>query len=156
MISAQRVALGAALIGSLGLAGCGGGSGGMFPSPMASAPPPQPVMSPTVTADGTQQFAVPPEGRAVLRQRLTEVMQGQLEDVRVSNGWRTAAGARSNPNDYAACVSTIAGGQTRFFVIVVSGAAVSGFVSGPDATARCNDPNRVVQWVPFPEAMVLG
>ena len=79
----------------------------MFSSPVATAPPPQPVMSPTVTADGTQQFAVPPEGRAVLRQRLTEVMQGQLEEVRVSNGWRTAAGARSNPNDYAACVATV-------------------------------------------------
>jgi len=83
-------------------------------------------------------------------------MQGRLDDARVSNAWRTAAGARAKPDDYAACVSTVAGGQTRYFVIVVSGATTSGFIAGPDAVARCSDPARVVQWGAFPEALDLG
>jgi hypothetical protein len=110
-------------------------------------------MSPIVTADGTQQFAVPPEGRAVLRQKLAEYIQGQVEEARLSNGWRTAAGAQQKPNDYAACVAAVTGGQTRYFLIVVSGVGVSGTVTGDPAAQKCNDPARVVQWVPFSEAM---
>jgi len=134
--------------GAAMLAGC---SGGM----MASAPEPvQPaLMAPTVTADGTQQFSVPTEGRAVLRQKLAEYLSGPLEDARVSNGWRTAAGAQQRPEDYAACVSATTGGQTRYFLFVVSGAVTSGTVSGAPAAQKCNDPARVVQWLPFPEAM---
>jgi len=139
---------------ALGLAACSGGmGGGYFSASTPAAPPTQVLMSPVVTADGTQQFAVPPDGRAVLRQKLAEYIQGPVQDARLSNGWRTAAGAQQKPNDYAACVAAVAGGQTRYFLIVVSGAGVSGTVTGDPAAQKCNDPARVVQWVPFAEAM---
>lgn len=151
---AKMLAAGAMAAGLIGLGACGGGVGGGVFSTSATLPPQPVTMAPTVTADGTQQFAVPPEGRAVLRQKLSEYIRGSLEDARVSNAWRTAAAARQKPDDYAACVSATAGGQTRYFLIVVSGATTSGTVSGPPAAERCNDPNRVAQWTPFPEAMV--
>jgi hypothetical protein len=138
------------------LAGCTASGGGGFFSERVVAVPAAPTMQPIVTADGTQQFSVPPEGRAVLRRQLASIMQGQLDDARVSNAWRTAAGAQANPNDYAACVSATAGGQTRYFVWVVRGDSISGDVRGAPAAARCQDPARVVQWVPFTEALVLG
>jgi hypothetical protein len=151
---AKMLAAGLAAAGLIGAGGCSGGVGGGVFSTSVTVPPQPVAIAPTVTADGTQQFAVPPAGRAVLRQKLGEYIQGPLEEARVSNAWRTAAAARQKPDDYAACVSATTGGQTRYFLIVVSGATTSGTVSGPPAAERCNDPNRVAQWSPFPEAMV--
>src|SRR5689334_4281574 len=99
-----RGLVGAAI--AFGLPGCSGGiGGGYFASSTPGGAQAPVLMSPVVTADGTQQFAVPPEGRAVLRQKLADYFQGQVEEARLSNAWRTAAGAQQKPNDYAACVA---------------------------------------------------
>jgi len=111
-------------------------------------------MAPTTTADGTQQFSVPPNGRTALRERLVQLVPGPIHEARLSNAWRTAASASVTPNDYAACVSASTGTGTSTFVIIVSGSGTGDVISGAKAGQRCSDPTRVVQWVPFTEAVV--
>ena len=122
------------------------------PGPGSGLPPTVAVSLPAMTADGTQQFVVPPAGRGVLRNAVVLQLREPISDARVSNGWRTAAGAQHNPNDYAACIAAITGSATRYFVIVVSGSQTSGIVTGAQGQQKCTDANRVVQWLPFPEA----
>jgi len=114
--------------------------------------PPVNVSLPAMTADGTQQFVVPPAGRAVLRDALVLQLREPISSAQVSNGWRTAAGAQQHPDDYAACIQTSSSVGQRFFVIVVAGNKTSGLVTGTQGQQKCTDPNRVVQWLPFPEA----
>lgn len=125
-------------------------------SPGASVAPTGPVNAPVtlpaMTADGTQQFVVPGEGRGILRDTLVLRVQEPIASAQVSNAWRTAAGAQNNPNDYAACVSATSTSGTRYFLIVVSGNRTSGIVTGLQGQEKCLDRNRVVQWLPFPEA----
>jgi hypothetical protein len=115
--------------------------------------PPLNVALPNMTADGTQQFVVPAAGRAVLRDALVLQLREPISSAQVSNGWRTAAAvAQQHPNDYAACLQTDSAAGRRYFLIVVAGNKTSGLVTGAQGQQKCTDPNRVVQWLPFPEA----
>ena len=140
--------------GAAALAGCSSGmSGGMF-APQAAGPTAMaPTMAPITTAGGVQQFSVPLDGRAALAQRLVILVPGPITQAQVSNGWRTAASASATPNDYAACVSATTPTGVQTFMIVRSGGATGDVKGGTAAAQICNDPNRVVQWVPLTEAM---
>ena len=164
----MKISAGAGAVAAVSLAlliaGCSSRLGGFNepePQPVVAqpggpvAPPglPQVAVSlPAMTADGTQQFVVPPAGRAVLRDALVQQLREPISDAQVSNGWRTAAGAQQHPDDYAACLATTSPAGRRFFVIVVSGSKTSGLVTGAQGQQKCTDSNRVVQWLPFPEA----
>jgi hypothetical protein len=113
------------------------------------------TMAPTTTAGGIQQFSVPADGRALLTQRLTQLVPGPIVEARISNGWRTAASASATPNDYAACVSATTEGGTQTFMVVKSGVGTGDVKGGAAATKICSDPARVVQWVPLSEAVAL-
>lgn len=147
----RQARFGAAAAGfaALLLGGCGGGSFGANPSPS------QPVaMQPITTAEGIQQFSVPSDGRILLSQRLRqEIVAEPILEARISNAWRTAASASRTPNDYAACVSATTSGGTRTFMIVKSGGGTGDVIRGAQADQRCSDSTRVVQWVPFSEAV---
>jgi hypothetical protein len=106
-----------------------------------------------VTSDGTQQFAVPQAGRALLAQRLVQLVPGRIVDARISNAWRTAAAAQQHPDDYAACVSADAGRGSQVFLIVTNGASTGDVISGAKAAERCADGARVTQWTTLPEAV---
>jgi hypothetical protein len=108
----------------------------------------------TVTnADGTEQFSVPPDGRAAVGARLSQVVPEPIEEARISNAWRTAASARVTPNDYATCVSAKTASGTRNFVMIVSNGGIGDVISGSAARTRCADAARVVQWVTLAEAV---
>lgn len=132
---------------SLALAACGTSSDGSRPGYSTQQ---QGVVT---TADGTQQFAVPQSGRATLAHKLVQLVPGPITDARISNGWRTAAGAQANPNDYAACVSADAGRGSQVFLIVTNGSGTGDVISGTKASERCADGNRVTQWTTLPEAL---
>ena len=136
----------AALGLSVALAACSttrfGGGGGVRPGEIHGR----------VTANGVEQFPVPPDGRALLAQRLVQLVPGHITDARISNAWRTAAAAQVKPNDYAACVSAASGRGTQVFLIVKSGPGTGDVISGTSALQRCADGNRVTQWVTLPEA----
>ncbi|MDQ0394030.1 hypothetical protein [Labrys monachus] len=117
------------------------------------APARPPMVQGQVTADGVEQFAVPPDGRSLLAQRLVQLVPGRITDARISNAWRTAAAAQVKPNDYAACVSASAGHGTQVFLIVKSGPGTGDVISGSAALQRCADDKRVTQWVTLPEAI---
>ena len=114
--------------------------------------PPVNVSLPATTADGTQQFLVPPAGRGVMRDALVQRLREPISDARVSNAWRTAAGAQNNPNAYAACIETTSPAGSHYFMFVVNGSKTDDVVAGPAGQQKCTDPNRVVRWLPFPEA----
>lgn len=159
MSFANRAALGAACACLLMAGGCSSGGmgtslGGMF----GSAPtPPAPVasMAPITTASGVQQFAVPPDGRALLARRLVQLVPGPIAEARISNGWRTAASANATPNDYAACISATTGGGTQTFMVVKSGEGTGDVKAGAAAAQICGDPGRVIQWVQLGEAVSM-
>jgi hypothetical protein len=132
---------------ALALTACGPSGGG--PKPVY-----QEQAAAVVTSDGTQQFPVPPAGRAILAQRLMQLVPGTIADARVSNAWRTAAAAQEHPEDYAACVSADAGSGSRVFLIVTNGSHTGDVISGAKAAQRCADTARVTQWTTLPEAMV--
>ena len=113
----------------------------------------QPSANVSMTANGIEQFPVPQPGRALLAQRLVQLVPGAIIDARISNAWRTAAAAREHPDDYAACVSADAGHGTQIFLIVKSGPGTGDVIRGANAIQRCSDQARVTQWATLPEAM---
>ncbi len=145
--SRQRLAwsLSGAVALSLLAAACG--PRGEANKPVLTAP------QPVITADGTQQFPVPQAGRATLAHKLAQLVPGRISDARISNAWRTPAGAKANPQDYAACVSADAGRGQQVFLIVTNGSGTGDVISGTKAAERCADGNRVTQWSTLPEAI---
>ena len=78
-------------------------------------------------------------GRALLAERLAQLVPGRIVDARISNGWRTAAAAQQHPDDYAACVSADAGRGSPVFLIVTNGSSTGDIISGAKAAERCAD-----------------
>jgi hypothetical protein len=141
---------GPALLAALLLGGCvsgGSGVGGLFASKPAA------TMKTVTNADGTEQFSVPPDGRAAVGAKLAQVVTEPIQEARISNAWRTAASARVTPNDYATCVSATTTSGTRSFVMIVSNGGIGDVISGSAARTRCADAARVVQWVTLTEVV---
>lgn len=154
----RPVLLAAVGAAALGLAGC---PGDPAPEVAAVAPvaparlPSSALPRPYVTPAGVRQFAVPPAGRAALRERLAALSgnAGPIADARISNAWQTPAGFQQHPNDYAACVSATTGAGTQTYLIVVSNGGTGDVVGGNTAVSRCADAGRVTSWGPFREAV---
>ena len=139
-----------ALLTALVLGGCvssGGGVSGLFSSR------PTATMQTVKRADGTEQFSVPPDGRAAVRARLSQVVTEPIQEARISNGWRTAASAQVTPNDYATCVSATTPSGTKNFIMIVAPGGIGDVITGSAARTRCADPAKVVQWVSFAEVV---
>lgn len=142
-----RIGIAASLLSALMTGGC------VTSSRQTAFAPTIEQAAPVMTPAGVEQFAVPPEGRAVIRARLLGLVGDPtaITDAKISNAWRTAEGIKQNPNDYAACVTTSTSEASRTFVIVVSGTRSSGFVGGQPAVDRCNDTSKVTSWSAFSE-----
>lgn len=142
-----------ALFAALLLGGCVS-SGMSNVTDLFSSGPSGGGMQSVTNADGTSQFAVPANGRVIVRERLVQLVREPIAQARISNAWRTAASAKVTPNDYATCVSATTPSGTKDFVMIVSGGSgVGDVISGSAASTRCADRARVAQWVPFNEAM---
>lgn len=151
-IDPKVIVLGATLLATIALNGCGATAPGSFAASVAGASEPT-QMGAVTTVNGVEQFDVPPDGRSILSQRLQQLVGEPIQSAKISNAWRTSASAQATPNDYAACVNATTASGSRTYMIVKSGAGTGDVKDKSAAAAVCADQARVVHWTTLPEAM---